>query len=102
MKIPTKRMAAAMNYPNRYNNQYLQNCIIDCHRNDGTSIFDAPEWLAPWITISDTRMPEPRMPDPNDPWYPLPPRRPIPTGEQKDPLDPLTWPIKYVHDRRVN
>ena len=102
MKIPTKRMAAAMNYPNRYNNQYLQNCIIDCHRNDGTSIFDAPEWLAPWITITDTRTPIPRMPDPTDPWYPLPPRRPVPTGEQKDPLDPLTWPIKYVHDRRVN
>jgi hypothetical protein len=102
MKIPTKRMAAAMNYPNRYNNQYLQNCIIDCHRNDGISIFDSPDWLAPWITITDTRMPEPRMPDPNDPWYPLPPRRPVPTGEQKDPNDPLTWPVKYVHDRRVN
>ena len=49
MKIPTKRMAAAMKYQNTYNDQYVLNSIVDCHRGGGGSIWDEDDWCIPQI-----------------------------------------------------
>ena len=43
VKIPAKRVSAAMNYPNIYNNRYIMNSTLDLYRNGGPSRFDLPE-----------------------------------------------------------
>ena len=50
MRISNKRIAAAMLYPNSYNNRYIMNTTLDSYRRGGTpSLFDEPTNYAPWI-----------------------------------------------------
>ena len=54
MKIPNKRIAACMKYPNIYNNRYIMNSTLDCYRTGTTpSMFDQPENYAPYLRGGD-------------------------------------------------
>ena len=54
MRIPAKRIAACMKYPNIYNNRYIMNSTLDCYRTGTTpSMFDQPENYAPYLRGGD-------------------------------------------------
>ena len=54
MRIPAKRIAACMKYPNIYNNRYIMNTTLDCYRTGTTpSMFDQQENYAPYLRGGD-------------------------------------------------
>ena len=54
MRIPAKRIAACMKYPNIYNNRYIMNSTLDCYRTGTTpSMFDQQENYAPYLRGGD-------------------------------------------------
>ena len=48
MNLPSKRIAASMKYPNKYNDLYIMNTTKDLYNNT-TSVFDTPDLYAPYL-----------------------------------------------------
>ena len=49
LEILRRRLSRAMQFPSRQNNQYVRNTAYDGFNNNGTSVYDRPENLAPHL-----------------------------------------------------
>ena len=49
LEILRRRLSRAMQFPSRQNNQYVRNTAYDGFNNNGTSVYDRPENLAPYL-----------------------------------------------------
>ena len=49
LEILRRRLSRAMQFPSRQNNQYVRNTAYDGFNNNGTSVYDRPETLSPWL-----------------------------------------------------
>ena len=49
LEILRRRISRAMQFPSRQNNQYVRNTAYDGFNNNGTSVYDRPENLAPHL-----------------------------------------------------
>ena len=49
LEILRRRVSNAMKYPNTLNNHYITNTALDMQNNNGTSVWDRPENLQPYL-----------------------------------------------------